>query len=74
MNFDGRFSVIPLRYIQQTPVMMIGAAVQAAAALAGGQAGILDLDERTCCWVDKHFPESLGEDARYLDLPPDEAW
>jgi S-adenosylhomocysteine hydrolase len=74
INFDGRLATTPGRYIQPTPVMMCGAAVQARRALDEGRTGIIDLDGRLSDWLDRSFREVLGPDAHMLVPPPDEAW
>jgi S-adenosylhomocysteine hydrolase len=71
VNFDGRISTTPGRFIQATPVMMLGAAIQAAKAIAPG---VVELDGTLCEWLDREFREILGEDAHLLVPPPEEAW
>jgi len=74
VNFDGRISTTPSRFIQPTPVMMLGATVQARAALEAGRTGVIDLDPRLSAWLDREFRDVLGVDAHLLMPPPEEAW
>lgn len=74
VNFDGGLNTIPLRYIQQTPVMMAAAAIQACSAVKEKNSGLLELEHKYCSWVDTHFRDLLGKDAHYLVPPPEEAW
>lgn len=74
VNFNGRLTVCPTRYIQPTPTMMVAAAAQAARALKAGTAGVQGLDRAFCEWVDPVFREMLGERAAWLEPEPDSAW
>lgn len=74
VNFDGGLNTIPLRYIQQTPVMMAAAAIQACHAVKEENRGLLELEHRYCSWIDTQFRDLLGDDAHYLIPPPEEAW
>jgi len=74
VNFDGGINTIPSQFIQQTPVMMAAAAIQACDAVKENQSGLLELDHKYCSWVDTHFRDLLGGDAHYLIPPPEEAW
>lgn len=74
VNFDGTTNTIPLRYIQQTPVMMAAATVQLADAMNSNKTGVIDLDPDFCKWIDKHFREVLGDDEHMLFPPPEDAW
>lgn len=71
VNFDGRITVVPTRYIQPTPTMMVQAAIQA---VATSDRGLVELDPQFCDWVDGEFRTLLGEKASWLIPPPDEAW
>ena len=71
VNFDGRISTTPGRFIQATPVMMLGATVQGAEARTPG---VLDLSPVLCEWLDREFREILGADAHLLVPPSEEAW
>jgi hypothetical protein len=74
VNFDGRQTVCPTRYIQPTPTMMVAAAVQAAEALRRGERGVLELDRRFCEWVHPAFRTMLGDRVSWLEPVPDSAW
>jgi S-adenosylhomocysteine hydrolase len=74
VNFDGGLNTIPARFIQQTPVMMAAAAIQACGAVREQRNGQLELEHDYCTWIDTHFRELLGDDAHYLIPPPEEAW
>ena len=74
VNFNGRLTVCPTRYIQSTPTLMVAAATQAAAALERGERGVLDLDGGTTEWIGPAFRDLLGKNAHWLEPPPEEAW
>ena len=74
VNFDGRLTVCPARYIQPTPTMMVAATVQAAQALRSGARGVQDLDAQFCSWVDREFRSLLGDRAEWLLPVPEAAW
>ncbi|MFI4880800.1 MAG: hypothetical protein ACHQD6_10030 [Steroidobacterales bacterium] len=74
VNFDGRLTVCPSRYIQPTPTMMVAATVQAAAALRADARGVQELDGSFCTWVDREFRALLGERAEWLLPVPEAAW
>lgn len=74
VNFDGGTSTIPLRYIQQTTVMMTAATVQLADALRSKEKGLLELNVDYCKWIDSNFRELLGGDVHMLIPPPEKAW
>jgi hypothetical protein len=74
VNFDGRLTVSPTRYIQPTPTMMVAGAVQAVRALDAGVVGTLELDPGFSDWLVTEFRALLGERASWLDPPPDQAW
>jgi len=71
VNFDGRISTTPGRHIQVTPVIMLGAALQA---VATDKPGVHDLNGELCDEIDREFRAELGEDVRYLIPPPEDAW
>lgn len=74
VNFDGSNHTIPSRFIQQTPVMMTAATLQAYSAIRQEQSGLLEFDHKYCNWVETNFRNMLGHDAHYLIPPPEEAW
>ena len=74
VNFDGGLNTIPARFIQQTPVMMAAAAIQACGAVEEQRSGQLEFEHEYCTWIDARFRELLGDDAHYLIPPPEEAW
>jgi hypothetical protein len=74
VNFDGRVSATPGKYIQPTPVMMCSAALQAAREFATDRAGLIDLDPAFGDWLDKEFRAELAGEAHFLVPPPEEAW
>jgi S-adenosylhomocysteine hydrolase len=74
VNFSGRQTVCPTRFIQPTPTMMVAAAVQAAGALGRGTRGVLKLDAGFCDWVDPLFRRTLGARVEWLLPAPDSAW
>lgn len=64
INFDGRLSTTPGRYIQPTPVMMLGAGVQA---VRTADRGVQRLDPQLCRWLEREFRKELGPETRFLD-------
>lgn len=74
VNFNGRLTVCPARYIQPTPTMMVAATVQAALALTAGMKGVLPLDPVFCDWIDPAFRQLLGANASWLLPVPESAW
>jgi len=74
VNFNGRLTVCPTRYIQPTPTMMVAAAVQAAQALDSGRHGIVAFDPGFYDWAHPRFRALLGERAHWLEPVPEEAW
>jgi hypothetical protein len=74
VNFNGRLTVCPTRYIQPTPTLMVAAATQAAAALERGERGVLEFDRNVSDWIDPAFRRLLGDHAHWLQPPPEEAW
>jgi hypothetical protein len=74
VNFNGRLTVCPARFIQPTPTMMVAATVQAARALRAGSHGIQALDAGFCAWVDQEFRQLLGDRAEWLLPVPESAW
>jgi len=74
VNFDGGIKTIPSRFIQQTPVMMAAAAIQASEAISEKRTGLIELDHEYCTWIETHFRNLLGDDEHYLIPPPEEAW
>jgi hypothetical protein len=74
VNFSGRLTVCPTRYIQPTTTMMVAAAIQAVKALEGGGAGVIALEADFCAWLSQAFRELLGDRAAWLEPVPDEAW
>jgi len=74
VNFNGRLTVCPTRYIQPTPTMMVAAACQAAHALDSGVRGIRAFDPGFYDWAQPRFQELLGDRAHWLEPVPEEAW
>jgi hypothetical protein len=74
VNFNGRLTVCPTRYIQPTPTMMVAASVQAVRALRDGRRGVLELDAAFCDWIDRRFRRILGDRVDWLLPPPNDAW
>jgi hypothetical protein len=74
VNFNGRLTVCPTRYIQPTPTMMVAASVQAVRALRDGRRGVLELDAAFCDWIDRRFRRILGDRVEWLLPPPNDAW
>lgn len=74
VNFNGRMTVCPTRYIQPTPTMMVAATLQAARALRAGAHGVQELDRAFCDWVDPAFRDLLGDRASWLLPVPESAW
>lgn len=74
VNFNGRLTVCPTRFIQPTPTMMVEAAVQAIAALRAGYKDVLELGNGFPDWVDREFRQLLGERVSWLSPPPDSSW
>ena len=74
VNFNGRLTVCPTRYIQPTPTMMVAAASQAAHALDSGVRGIRAFDTGFYDWAQPRFRDLLGERAHWLEPMPEEAW
>jgi hypothetical protein len=71
VNFNGRLTVCPTRFIQPTPTMMVEAAI---AALRAGRKNVLELGNGFPDWVDKAFRELLGEHVSWLSPPPASSW
>lgn len=74
VNFDGSANTIPMRFIQQTPVMMLAGTLQAARCLSQRETGMLELDPAACRWIDEAFRRELGGDAHFLEPPSVRPW